>query len=174
MLYIGIDPGVGGAIAAVNSKGRLYRIWDTPVTEVKKGKKKQRQYLIASMAELLRSIPQDRIRVVGLELVHAMPKNGSVANFALGRGSGLWEGVVCGVGLPLEHVTPQAWKKELLGQGAGGDKSASIVRAQQVYPQAVKYLTRKKDDGRAEALLIAEYFRRHFSRMNGGGCIMAR
>jgi crossover junction endodeoxyribonuclease RuvC len=40
------------------------------------------------------------------------------------------------------------------------DKDAARMRACQLFPSAANMLERKKDDGRAEALLIAEYGRR--------------
>jgi crossover junction endodeoxyribonuclease RuvC len=97
---------------------------------------------------------------VGLELVHAMPGQGVTSMFSMGRGVGIWEGILAGLRIPFDTVTPQAWKKLLLGKGAGDDKNASILRAQALIPGAAEYLSRAKDDGRAEAMLIAEYFRR--------------
>ena len=42
----------------------------------------------------------------------------------------------------------------------GKDKDASRLRAIQLFPVVANRLDRKKDDGRAEALLLAEYGRR--------------
>jgi hypothetical protein len=42
---------------------------------------------------------------------------------------------------------------------AGDDKNASIVQALRLYPCAAEFLTLKKHDGRAEALLMAGYLR---------------
>ena len=45
-----------------------------------------------------------------------------------------------------------------MGLASGSDKNASIVLASRLFPSAS--LARKKDDGRAEALLIAEWAHR--------------
>jgi hypothetical protein len=68
----------------------------------------------------------------------------------------------------MEMVPPIRWKKALLGMGSGADKGISIARAQQLISGASKYLARKKDDGRADALLIALYFLRR--SQDGWGC----
>ena len=54
-------------------------------------------------------------------------------------------------------MTPQRWKKALsLGQG----KDAARARASQLLPAHAHYWQRVKDDGRAEAALIAVYGQR--------------
>jgi len=78
--------------------------------------------------------------------------------FSMGHGLGLWEGIISALGLPYELVTPQKWKKAIL-IGVGDGKGASIVRALQLFPQVAEELHRKKDHGRAEALLLAAYLR---------------
>jgi crossover junction endodeoxyribonuclease RuvC len=103
---------------------------------------------------------------VFIEKVHAMPafgkdKNGNdkrqgiTSMFRFGEGFGLWIGIIAALGLPCTQVAPQTWKKALM---AGmPDKDASRQRAQELYPQCVKDLSRKKDHNRAEALLLAHY-----------------
>ncbi len=155
--YVGIDPGLSGAIAMVTTAG-VAQVWSTPTFVLKGGRKKRRIYAAAEMVRILREIGS--ARVVGLELVRAMPKQGVVSMFSMGHGVGLWEGIITALGLPLEQVTPQVWKREMLGGVTGSDKSASIAKALALFPAMAAMLAHKKDDGRAEALLIAEYFRR--------------
>jgi crossover junction endodeoxyribonuclease RuvC len=165
-VYAGIDPGLGGAIAFLDEDGHLLNVWDTPTMDVKKGKGHKRLYMVSEMADLLThsqpgaSFSPKEIRMVGIELIHAMPKNGSISGFRLGQGLGLWEMACAARYIPYEWIIPQRWKKELLGAGVGSDKRASIVRAQELIPSCAQYLKRKKDDGRADAILIAEYTRR--------------
>jgi crossover junction endodeoxyribonuclease RuvC len=159
-LYIGIDPGLHGAVAVI--RNHFVGVWDTPTTIVKRGKKKHTVYLPASMVEVLKHIIDHfgTPTVVGLEEVHAMPGQGVTSMFSMGKGSGLWEGIITALGMPLVRIIPQRWKKEMLADGRGKDKQASIVRALELFPEAASYMARKKDEGRAEAILIAEYLRR--------------
>jgi len=161
-IYVAIDPGLYGAVAVVGHNGKFLGLFDTPITQIKRGKKNRRVYLAASMAAIIRRVI-DKYKLqsikVCLEQVNAMPGEGAVGAFTFGRGVGLWEGIAAGLGLPIESVTSQVWKKAILKK-PGKDKGASILKAQQLFPAAAEKLTRKRDDGRADALLIAEYFRR--------------
>ncbi len=165
---LGIDPGLDGAIALLALDGSLARVWDAPVTTVKKSTKgTKRVYLEAECAALLRAA---RIAVggnvlVGLERLTAMPalagtgdarSMGAASAFNMGMGWGLWRGLCVGVGLPYLLVSPVSWKRHftVAGKQAGGD---SRVVAQQRFPQCAGDLGRKKDEGRADALLIALY-----------------
>jgi len=56
---------------------------------------------------------------------------------------------------PTHLVTPQIWKKSM---GLTADKRTSLKMARELWPNAP--LNRQKDNGRAEALLIAEWARR--------------
>lgn len=160
MIYIGIDPGVGGAVAFL--KGAAASVYDTPVTSAGK-----REYLVGGMRDLFAMVDADDACVV-IEQVHAMPRNGSIGSFRLGHGLGLWEGILAALGIRYEFVTPQRWKRDL-GIPAGADKSASLAAAQRLFPDARAQLARKKDDGRAEALLLAEWRRRQEGRSASEG-----
>lgn len=158
MIYLGIDPGLDGAVAAVGGAFGP-AVYDTPtMTVAGSDGSKKRVYAISRMAEILspyRGVAGDLL--VLIENVHAMPGQGVRSMFSMGYGLGLWEGLLAGLGLPFERVTPQRWKKLML-DGQGKDKDASRFKAQALFPKAELHL--KKHDGRAEALLIAEYGRR--------------
>lgn len=154
MIYIGIDPGMNGAVASLLPDGHL-AVWDTPTVPVKKGN----DYLVASMVQILQ-----RARMVGdvaavLEQGIAMPRQASTSTFKTGRGIGLWEGALAGLGIPYELVRPAQWKKAM-GMPAGSDKTASRSYAQRLFPASCDQFQRVKDDGRAEAALLAEWRRR--------------
>ena len=55
----------------------------------------------------------------------------------------------------VHMVTPQKWKKDM---GLTSDKAQSMAMARELWPLAP--LHRQKDNGRAEALLLAEWYRR--------------
>jgi hypothetical protein len=110
------------------------------------------------MASLLEPY-RDCEALVVLENIHSMPKQGVASSFSFGKGFGMWLGIIAAFKLPMELVSPQRWKKEILvdmGQG----KDASRFKAIALFPSIAEQLSRKKDDGRAEALLLAEYGRR--------------
>ena len=155
--YVGIDPGLDGAVAIIHPDHGI-TLADAPTVKTARG----RQYVVDLMAGHLRALPGDGA-CVGIEQVHAMPKQGVRSMFSMGKGFGIWLGIIGALSIPFEYVTPQAWKKAML-PGVGHDKEASRLRAIELFPLVADQLTRKKDHGRAEALLIAEYMR----RKNGG------
>jgi len=171
MIYIGIDPGLNGAVGIINEDvigqpglGYLVEVFDTPTMEVDSSGKVRNKYNTAAMAELLApylAIPpyQTGRALVILESVHSMPKQGVASSFTFGEGLGMWKGIIAAYRLPLELPSPQRWKKEMMAD-MGKDKDASRLRAIQLFPVVANRLDRKKDDGRAEALLLAEYGRR--------------
>lgn len=98
--------------------------------------------------------------VAVLENVHAMPKQGVTSSFNFGRGFGLWEMGLIALKIPYTLVAPQTWKRELLAD-MSKDKGSSILRAKQLFPHISEHLKLSKDEAKAEALLMAEYGRRH-------------
>lgn len=156
MIYIGIDPGLSGAIAFITPNGGIgVYLYDTPTAETGKGTK--RDYLIANMSNFL-SVLEEPFCI--LEAVHSMPKQGVASSFAFGRGLGIWEGILSAYSIPYAKVAPQTWKKAMLGDMPRDNKDSSRIAATRLFPQVADQLSRKKDDGRAEALLMAEYGRR--------------
>lgn len=155
-VFIGIDPGLTGAVAILWPDGHA-EVMDTPTTRVARGS----DYLAASMADIVMSviITEPRGVAAALEQGMAMPKQGLTSTFKTGRGVGLWEGILAGLGVAYELVPSQRWKRGL-GLPVGSDKSASRLYAQRLFPAIAERFARVKDDGRAEAALIAEWRRR--------------
>ena len=86
-----------------------------------------------------------------------MPGQGVASTFKFGKGYGEIIGVLATLGLGYRAISPAVWKREMGLQRA--EKADSRRKAQELYPTAS--LARVKDHGRAEALLIAEWGRRH-------------
>lgn len=159
MRYIGIDPGLDGAVGVISGDSpHIAVVNDTP-TAVVKGRGTKRVYLPQAMTAILEAYIDDRYTVVLIEKVHAMPRQGVTSSFSFGHGLGLWEGICAGLGLSYDFVTPQSWQGTMM-DGMGKAKDASRVVALRLFPHLAETLSRKRDHGRADALLIAEYRRR--------------
>lgn len=178
MLFLGVDPGLDGALVVINHEGHVDVVFDTPTQEIEKSSGgKKRVYLLPQIYEILRKIKQtavetgEQIRIVGVEQTNAMPARnkdgtprpgGAASMFSMGYGLAVWHmGLAC-VGLPMGSVVPRTWKA-FFGI-SGSDKHASVFRCQQALPETVQYLTKVKHHNRAEAFLIAEYFRRRMMK----------
>ena len=148
MIYIGIDPGKSGAIAIIKDREiklspfseDIYKDW---------------------LYDISKSV--DKSFCV-LEKVGAMPKQGVTSMFNFGTNFGYIQGLLKAYEVPFELVTPQKWKKEY---SVTSDKNTSVAVAKRIFPDVnLKKSGRckKDDDGLAEALLMAEYARRHMAR----------
>jgi crossover junction endodeoxyribonuclease RuvC len=89
-----------------------------------------------------------------MEQVHSMPNQGVSSTFSFGRAVGVISAVCELTNYPFHLVTPQRWKKHF---GLTADKNEALDLARKLFPAAKLKL--KKDINRAEALLIAEYWR---------------
>lgn len=157
---IGIDPGISGAIAIRGEDPSESQVWDLPTLT----DGKTRRINAVALADLMRTIvieysPEE----VRIEKVNAMPPRrgpdgrqrsaGAQSMFNFGRSAGVLDGICGALQLPVQYVTPQKWKKRagLIGK----DKDEARTRALELYPHLE--LHRKKDVGRADAILIAHY-----------------
>jgi crossover junction endodeoxyribonuclease RuvC len=147
-MIIGIDPGISGAIAVMDGNG-LFHVADMPTLEVMSGKTKKRHISAAGLRDILLDYKHAHVFV---ERVSAMPGQGVTSMFNFGRSAGIIEGVVVALGMPYTYVSPAVWTKAV-GRAAG--KDASRARAMELFPNESYMFQRVKDDGRADAALIA-------------------
>jgi len=152
---LGIDPGISGAMAIIDPHTNLVKlISDFPLHP--KGAGGKNVIDASDLAQMIEPhIPHVAFAVV--EDVHAMPGQGVTSMFTFGVAKGLIIGVLSAFKCPIFFVPPGVWKS---CYGLSANKSISIELAVKKYPDAAGMLTRKKDDGRAEALLLADFGRR--------------
>ena len=154
MIYIGIDPGLNGAIALLDAEKGVLSISDMPTLEVKRNNKAKKEVSPIGVAIFLGQTPAFRQSRAILERVGAMPGQGVTSVFSFGRSVGIIEGVLATMLIPIDIVTPQAWQK---AAGVRGGKDGSRMRACELFPNYATLFARKKDDGRADAALMAWY-----------------
>lgn len=155
MKYIGIDPGKTGAVAIID--GTKLSFHDCPLINVGKSKTGLDFH---AMATILDNAVCGDSAVAIIERVAARPGQGVTSMFNFGMNFGAWQGILASIPIPYELVTPQAWKKKMM-PGQPKEKDASRGVAKQLFPQCADSLKLKKHNGRADALLMAEYLRRH-------------
>ena len=140
-MICGIDPGMTGAIALLYQNG-FSEIHDMPV--IGKGVDGR------EVAAILTEFRPDHIYI---ERVNAFGM-GRTSAFNFGHGHGVLIGVMQTLDIPHTLVMPQAWKKHF---GLSRNKDESRALATRLFPAIADQFKRKKDDGRAEAILIAKY-----------------
>jgi crossover junction endodeoxyribonuclease RuvC len=141
-MILGADPGLKGAIVILDGDTPI--IHDMPLNSDKSEVDAHALYqLLAPFA--------GQLEVAVVEQVTSRPRQKGVFNF--GVSTGKLVAVIEALGIPLKRVSPAKWKVQLGLRGL--EKQASIELAKRLVPAAAPKLSRKKDDGRAEALLIA-------------------
>ena len=156
MISVGIDPGSSGAVAFIYDDGTV-DLNDMPISSLQKksgtGTKWQTDgYKLSGL------LKRNERMAVFVEKVQSMPTDGHTGAFSFGQSYGTILGVLGALRITPDFVLPQVWKKHwgLIKT----TKEGSRLKALEMWPAARPGLKRKKDHGRAEALLIAEYGRR--------------
>lgn len=151
MYYIGIDPGITGAVAWIDDREPDNVCYEkTPFIQLKR-----KEYDERNMAEIIRSFTDNNTKCfVTMEKVHSLPKDGTVGAFSFGKGWGIWLGVLAALKVSYTLCTPQEWKKTMLA-GMPKEKGASVIKVKQLYPNLT--FLKKTDHGIADAILIAKY-----------------
>lgn len=153
---IGIDPGLNGAVALIKDTGSLH-ILDMPTMTVERNNKSKRQVSATDLAEIIYTLKSDDCHVY-CERVSAMAGQGVTSVFSFGRSFGMIEGILAAFKLPVTFVAPATWVKAV---GRGQGKDASRARAMELFPNNQADFKRVKDDGRADAALIAYWGMKH-------------
>lgn len=158
---LGIDPGFTGALAVIEPINRvIIALYDMPTVQpLKIAGGPGAVYPIVVDGPRLAAIikrHEPQISLAVLERVHAMPDQGVSSMFRFGEGYGLVQGVLHSFGIRLLMPPPSIWKAF---HGLNYDKARSIELASNIFGSltAKQYFARKKDNGRAEAALLALY-----------------
>lgn len=149
-LSLGVDPGFTGAFAFYNPEtNEIEDILDVPLHEID-GKKHVDAYTLARKIDNVSSM----IDVCAMENPGVMPGQGISSSGRFMRTCGILYGVLVANFIPVTLVRPNVWKKEFK---LGADKDDARRLASSTWPKSNGLFVRKKDDGRAEAALLALY-----------------
>jgi Holliday junction resolvasome RuvABC endonuclease subunit len=148
MMRIGIDPGGSGSMSIISTANNGDESMD-----IIRFKKLTEHDLHSIVKETL-SVDCPKFCVI--EKVHAMPMNGSIANFKLGYSFGMLKSLLIENKIPFEEKIPSVWMK-YFGMKKGKNKSSTEWknelkgRAQQFYPK------HKVTLDMADSMLVARY-----------------
>ena len=149
LAIFGVDPGYTGAVAIYYPEVGNLEIHDMPIMLNHAGKNIIDCH---SLLEILQ--PESKSSFAIVERVSAMPSQGVSSVFRFGEGYGMLQACIAANKHPMHYVTPQKWKKYF---GLSRDKGVSRSKAMERFPKYADLFKRAKDDGRAEAALIALY-----------------
>lgn len=166
-LILGIDPGFKGALAIYDPvKKTAVIIRDMPLYMPKGLRRIDMSALSAFVGLYASDIDFCVIENVGamtyVDRHGEVRGQGAAASFEFGRATGIVQGVVASYNIKTILLHPASWKA---GMGLSRDKKESLKKAIQLFPEFRSYFVRIKDDGRAEALLMAVFAARYTGRL---------
>lgn len=156
MIVLGIDPGVAGGIAAIDTSLEL-----RDGTQVHK--------MPEDAAGLWHLLAQFTGGIAVLESVRASPQMGTVSAFTFGRGFGRLESALVAACISTHETRPQAWQKALMipSTPSASPERADKARAQAEHKKKLKakagqlFPWLKVTGWNADALLLAYYAAKH-------------
>ena len=154
MRIIGIDPGLSGGIAILDNL-KIFDLFDMPI--MSEGKKNKNQLNSAQLVNIIKKHIVSGNTFVIVEQVSAMPGQGVTSMFNFGQTFGSINGICAALNLPIFYFRPAKWKKHF--ELINSSKDASRTKVIEMYPSISDRLSRKKDVNKADAILIARYFR---------------
>ena len=165
---IGIDPGFTGAASQLivkNNQWVLNSLDPMPLAKtgsVLEPQKGARDIIDAnSLAAMIYGVAPEistadnTIAVV--ERVAASPQMGVASSFRFGEGYGIIQGILVAMRIKSFFIHPAVWKA---GMELSADKNRSLELAGKIFPSHASLFHLRKNDGLAEAALLAEYGRR--------------
>lgn len=155
--FLGIDPGASGALAFYDPLTNNLSIFDMPTYSIKgSGKTKKTVIDLHRLAGIVQNLAKETT-MAAVEEVGAMPGQGVTSMFSFGYAAGVVQMAVVGSDIPMHMVRPNVWKKAM---GITKDKDGARRQASRLLPKHASKWERVKDDGRAEAALLALYLAR--------------
>lgn len=160
---LGVDPGMSGAFCLLHaSTKRIVQIWDMPVKDGHVDPEG-----VALIVDLSLGGTGTRQLHAAVENVSSMPRQAGAFNF--GRSAGVVHGVLGALGVPFSLAQPNQWKSSFaLRKGVGESQASTKTRARELaiklWPETADSFRRVRDDGRAEAALIAFFYVRKMSK----------
>ena len=140
--YIGIDPGMTGAVAIISNNNDI-QVFDCPET-------------IPEMVAIIK--PYKGQSKALIEKVNPFYKSSAKSAFTFGGNFSAWQAILASFEIPYEFITPRKWQKIMFDSAnkVEDTKKQSFERTIRLYPIIELKTKRGKIlDGRCDALLIA-------------------
>ena len=171
-MFIGIDPGINGAIAGISSGGQLSFVYDMPKKQISLNEKSTAINLaVGRFCEIIKGAA-DKGCLVAIEQAVPYRSENIKSLMTFGLECGAIIAILETMGMNYSRVNVHEWHKiakpslcakepayaELIKSGVKKAKAESVIAASKMYGTNVLYTQRGAlKDGRADAILIALY-----------------
>jgi len=157
MFVLAVDPGYPGGWSVVGKSDAGLKVefsGKPPAFTVVKNKRRRTEINGPEINRLVREFKERYVPLYAcLEDTHAFPKDGKVGAFRFGWIKGFWESLFQSHEIPYHLISPHTWRSFCLGSVRAVDKSQSVVKAKQLFPNFID-----EDHNIAESLLMAYTF----------------
>ena len=154
MYYAGIDPGQSGALAIIDANGALDGTYAFD---------KHVLFTAHGLPVALKHVLENKgVKMLCLEKVNAMPKQGVTSTFKFGKGYGMIIGALDIINVPYVLIRPQQWQKKVLAGLTRGDKNVTKDYCRRKYDFVMLLGTERckvPHSGICDAICMAEYTR---------------
>ena len=146
-VYVGIDPGINGALCA---------IWTDNTIDAYKCPKSTK-----GMADLVRTITnhcsiKNNKLIVGIEKVWTLPRDGRKGAFTFGMNYGMWHGILSSHNINPILILPRKWQSSLEQYEIPKDYLEKKRKFKSIAQTFVKF---KVTLATADAILITKYLK---------------
>jgi len=143
----GIDPGQSGCACLLTESEIRFHDWYSEARAVDKIDEWQHSFRVKFLLEKQFDVRKKGFNVRGKLLINY----------------GFWVGVLMGLNCSFIEKASRSWQVIIPVKAVKGEdtKTRSLKWANEFYPAAAGMLSRKKDNGRADALLMAHYLRQN-------------
>lgn len=160
--FIGIDPGLSGAIAFYNHSENTLDVKDFVTFKIGSSSNQyhkashRKEIAVTETANILKRYVMFNgdPKLVMLEIPHSMPHDGHVGAFRFGKACGILDGILGTLGFKVIPLIPSVWKSNM---NLSKNKEDSLTLAKKLFPNHLDYFKLKKHHDRAEAALLAWY-----------------
>ena len=128
-------------------------LWDMPTVEIIVNSKKRRRINEHAVKDII--IAAGPIDMAVIEDMSTRPGESPAASATTGLGHGLLRGTLSALDRPYVVIRAPRWTKDL---GVGSDKGVHRLEAMRLFPGVADQFARVKDDGRADAALLAWWY----------------
>lgn len=152
-MILGIDPGKTGALVWIDGGkvAQFSRMPEGPAATA---------YAISLYAKQTKFAVIEDVGAMTYVDKNGMKRGqGASASFNFGFGAGMLHGILAAFNIRTWPVSPSTWKASL---GLTSDKYLSLSLAAKTFPESSHLFKMRKDDGLAEAALLALFGAKHF------------
>jgi crossover junction endodeoxyribonuclease RuvC len=154
--YLGIDPGLSGALATLtvaDDGTQELGVTATPVDWFQVGSAKRRRYAIDRCRDEL-VLRQRTIALAYIEHQSAFPGQGVTSMFSTGFGFGMWLALLTASYVPFAIVSPVRWRRKV-GLAAGTGQKKRAIKAAVRLAACQRFPTVRINLDHADAVMLA-------------------